>query len=392
VGSRPFSKVAAGLVALFTLGSAAPAHAQWQIESKDGKSNIKVGFLAQPQFETAQTSDSGSPTGGTVDAKNLFLRRFRILFGGKVSEKWTFFFETDSPNLGKQAAGTVWKDTGTIYIQDAFVTYNHGDAFKIDAGMILVVQSHNNGQSAATLLPIDYGPYTFVDAGPLQERVGRDYGVQARGYPLGQHVEYRLGVFQGIRGEQSRNGMRVSGRAVWYPFAADTAFFYGGTFQGTRRIVGIGANVDTQSAPGPLATPLAATPAKKNYTAFGIDAFAEQPIHLGAQAVTAQFNWVRFDGGTLAPALAAQNTYLVEGGVHFGRGRYTPFFQYARRDFVDSPLLANTSYWQAGFAWWMAAHQRNLKLSAGRSHVNHVGASSAIDRTQVLAQLQIFFY
>ena len=139
-----------------------------------------------------------------------------------------------------------------------------------------------------------------------------------------------------------------------------------------------------------MATPTsAATP--KSYRSYGVDAFVEQPFHEGHEGVTAQFNWLRFDGGTLAPSLTPQNTYLLEAGVHF-LAHYTPFVQYAKRDYVDMPTLANTYYWQAGFAWWMSGHQRNLKFSAGRSHTNAIGTTPAIDRTQVLAQLQIFFF
>jgi Phosphate-selective porin O and P len=381
------SMFAAAAVAAFLLCGALPAHAQWQIESKDGKSNIKFGFLAQPQFEGLQTTDPTS-AGGTVYAKNIFLRRFRIVFGGQIAGNWTFFFETDSPNLGKQVAGTTAKDTGFIFIQDAFLTYNHGDAFKIDTGLILLGLDHNHLQSAATLLPVDYSPYTFNESTPLQERVGRDYGVEARGYPFKQHLEYRLGVFQGIRGAESRNGLRVAGRAVWYPFAADTGFFYAGTFQGTKRVVGLGASFDTQNAP----TPVAPATARNRYRSYGLDAFVEQPIHKGREGVTGQFDWLRFDGGTLAPTLQKQDTYLVEAGVHFGGGHFSPFVQYATRAFVGQPTLADTSYWQAGFAWWMAGHQRNLKFSGGRSHTDAVGTSAAIDRNQFLVQLQIFAY
>ncbi len=73
------------LLVLLMIGVAAgarPAAAQWQLESKDGKTNIKFGFLAQPQVESLETPDgSGSST-------NLFLRRLRMIFGGKISEKW----------------------------------------------------------------------------------------------------------------------------------------------------------------------------------------------------------------------------------------------------------------------------------------------------------------
>ncbi len=382
-----FSVLAAAIGGWFLVGGAKTAHAQWQIESKDGKSTIKVGFLAQPQFESLETTDPNSRTGGTVNAKNLSLRRFRILFGGSFSKRWTFFFETDSPNLGKQVAGTTAKDTGSAFIQDAFMTFNQGDALKIDAGMILPALGHNHLQSAATLLAVDYGPYTFNESTPLQERGGRDYGVQVRGYPLQQHLEYRLGVFQGIRGDQSRNGFRLAGRAVWYPLAADSGFFYAGTFQGSRRLVGLGASVDTQNAPEPVLPGTGRT----RYTSFGLDAFVEQPLYEGKAGVTAQFDWLRFDGGTLAPSLSKQNTYLVEAGLHLGAGRLTPFLQYAWRDFVDEPTLANTRYWQAGLALWMAGHQRTVKISAGRCHTA-AATTAAFDRTQFLAQLQIFFY
>jgi hypothetical protein len=351
------------LVGLMLVAWAAPAAAQWQIDTKDGKANLRIGFLAQPQLESLETPDSNGRS------NNLFLRRFRILFGGKVSDKWLYFFETDSPNLGKaNAAGA--KDAGNVYIQDMFLTYNHSNEVKVDLGLILLAQSHNHEQSAATLLPVDYGPYTFLESGPTQERVGRDYGVQLRGYPLKQHLEYRIGVFQGVRGVDAKNALRYAGRVVWYPFAAETGFFYGGTFQGTKRLVGIGASADRQ----------------KDYATYGADAFVEQPINKGEQGFTAQFNWVRFDGGDFLTSLPKQDTYLVEAGYHLHHGMFTPFVQYALRDFSNA-ASADTNSLQAGIAYWMGAHQRNLKVSGGRLHT-----SGRPDQVQVLAQLQIFFY
>ena len=245
--------------------SVRPASAQLEIDSKDGKASLKIGFLAQPQLEVLDTPD------GTGESKNVFLRRLRVIFGGKISEKWTFFVETDDPNLGKATPDlatnpTGAKDSGNIYIQDAFVTYNASDLVKVDAGLIIVPFSHNYGQSAGTLLPVDFGPYTFTSATPTATRVGRDYGAQVRGYPLNQHLEYRLAVFQGVRGPEAVNSFRVAGRVVWYPFAADTGFFYGGTWQGTKRIVAIGAGFDTQ----------------KEYHWYAADAFVEQPMSKGS--------------------------------------------------------------------------------------------------------------
>jgi hypothetical protein len=200
--------------------------------------------------------------------------------------------------------------------------------------------------------------------------VGRDYGVQVRGYPAKQHFEYRLGAFQGLRGVEARNTLRFTGRAVYYPFAAESGFFYGGTFQGTKRVLGLGASVDRQ----------------KQYGAYGADVFVEQPFNKGEQGITAQFNWLRFDGSTFLTALPKQDTYLIEAGYHFMKGTYTPFVQYAVRNFA-SPTTADQNSLQVGLAHWMAGHQRNLKFSAGRLH-----ADGKPNQTQVLAQAQIFFY
>ena len=352
------------LVFVTSMAWAASASAQWMIESKDQKANLKIGFLLQPQFESLETVD------GTATSTNIFLRRFRILFGGKIADKWTYFFETDSPNVGKATGTAGAKDAGNIYMQDAFVTYNHADAFKVDVGMLLLAQSRNHIQSAASLLPVEYSPYTFVESTPTGERVGRDYGVQLRGYPFKQHFEYRLGVFSGVRGTDSANELRVAGRGVWYPFAADTGYFYTGTYHGQKKLVAIGGSFDVQ----------------KEYGSYGVDAFLEQPINKGAQGFTVQFGWTRVDGGTFLTALPKQDNLLVETAFHFSRGRFSPFFQYAARNY-DAPATADQNQLQAGVAWWMAGHNRNLKFSAGRQHTN-----GSPDRMQALLQFQIFYY
>jgi hypothetical protein len=357
--------LAAFLLALFR---PLPAAAQWQLASKDGSTNIKIGFLVQSQAEALETADQQEIS------KNLFVRRFRILFSGALGPKWTFFFETDSPNLGKvnpNASGTTaTKDAGDVFIQDAFVTYNHSDAFKVDVGMIMLPHSRNGTQSAATLLTVDYGPFTFLDAGPSGERVGRDYGVQLRGYPAKQRLEYRLAVAQGTRGDRATNPLRVSGRAVYYPFGAETGFFYGGTFQGTKKQVGIGAGFDAQD----------------DHRIYSADVFAEFPVEGRRDGVTVQANWMHYDGGAFLPTLPEQDAYLVEAGYHVFNHRLTPFVQYQGRRYA-SAASADQDQTLFGAAYWLSGHQRNIKLAAGWQHVE--GQSN---RAMAVLQLQIFYF
>ena len=364
---RPFLMPAAAVLALSV--AAPPASAQWQTESKDGAASIKLGFLIQPQLELLETADQ------EAISTNLFVRRLRLLVGGALGEHWSFFFETDSPNLGKANPnpGTSTpgvKDQSDIYVQDAYVTYSQGMAFKVDAGMIMLPHSRHGTQSAATLLAVDYGPYTFLDSGPGGERAGRDYGVQLRGYPAGQKLEYRLAVSQGIRGPEARNPLRVTGRAVCYPFGAETGFFYGGTFQGTKRQAGFGGGFDVQ----------------EDARIYSADAFFETPVLGARQGFTVQFNWMRYDGGSFLPALPKQDAFLVEAGYHVWNHRLTPFVQYQARDFAGAATPDQDTL-QTGVAWWLAGHQRNLKFSVGRLHTDGLP-----DRTQMLMQFQLFYF
>jgi hypothetical protein len=60
--------------------------------------------------------------------------------------------------------------------------------------------------------------------------------------------------------------------------------------------------------------------------------------------------------------------------------------QYAVRDF-ERGTLEDQDYLQAGLAWWLQGHNRNLKIGIGRLH-----ADRRPDRLQVQIQLQVLYY
>ncbi len=359
---------AASLSALFP----ADASGQWQITSPDGKAAFRVGFLVQPQGEWIETPD------GESTSQNLFLRRARLILGGEFEPGWSFFIDTDSPNLGK-ATGSADpaedKNQGDVFLQDVVLTWTRADALKIDAGMLLVPVSHNTQTGAASLLPVDYGPYSFLHSGPTASRTGRDYGVQARGYPFGRHLEYRLGVFQGYRSEEANEPFRVTARLVWYPFDADTGFFYTGTTLGARRILALGASLDAQGG----------------YRALDADLFYDQPLS-GGDGLTLEADFIRYDGRDFfpevggEPQLPLQEAWLLEGAYYFGAAKIGPFIQLARRDFRD-PASADEDRAQIGLAWWPRGHRLNLKVGFGR-----LETQEEPDRLQAVVQCQIFTF
>jgi hypothetical protein len=332
------------------------------MSTADGKSTITVGVLSQMQAEALKAAGAGAHQG------NLFVRRFRVLLGGRFNDRLAFFAETDVPNLGRgTTSGT--KGENTVLLQDVVLTYTVHPQLRLDAGMLLVPTSHNGLQSAASLLPVDYGPWTSLNSDPTNSKVGRDYGALARSLLANRHVEVRAGLFQGQRGTQARAPFRGAGRLVIYPLEADSGLFYLGTSLGKRRIVALGASVDAQ----------------REYRTWSVDAFVDVPVP-GGDGLTLQADYSRFNGDVTFAALPRQDVLLVEAGWTFHRVRLTPFVQYSTRDH-DAPSGADETRLTGGVAWWGNGHKFNLKLAAAR-----LTRDGADDGTQAVLQWQVFMF
>ena len=342
------------------LGASTAARAQVVIRVNDDV-HFRLGVLGQFQADTID--DPGSD----ANTKNIFVRRLRLLFGGQVAKNVTFFVETDTPNLGRSTASGKNITPATI-IQDAYGEFKVSDAFAVDAGLMFVPFSRNSIQSATTLLPIDYGAYTFSQSTLTQSSAGRDTGVQAKGYLLGNHLEYRFGVFQGVRDARSHNSFRYAGRVQLNMLDTETGFFYTGTYVGKKKVLAVGGAVDGQM----------------RYHAYAADIFAEYPA--GPGAFTGQFDYNRFDGGRTFPALPKQNDFLLEAGYLINAVKVTPVFQFARRDIVD---LSNSGEkrFSLGANYWWAGHNANIKGA-----VTRIVPTGLTTQTEFTVQLQLFYF
>src|SRR6266581_1134883 len=225
-----------GMMACALLGVAASASAQAVIKVSDDV-NVKFGMLLQTQADWTQDAATGSYQ------ENLFIRRVRFLVGGQVAPKITFFFETDDPNLGKSVSGTKNISTG-FTVQDAYLEWKAADAFALDAGLMFIPLCRNCYQSAATLLPIDYGAYAFLHGGPTKSVVGRDTGFMARGYLAKSRLEYRVGAFQGARDRLSANPLRWAGHLQYAFLDPEAGFFTTGTYLGKKKVLTVGGGFD----------------------------------------------------------------------------------------------------------------------------------------------------
>src|SRR5262245_34001160 len=208
--------------------------------------------------------------------------------GFTMGNELSVFTETDSPNLGKASTNGT-KDSGDIFIQDFAATWTYAKGFHLDGGLLLIEQSYNHNQSATSLLALDYGAFTFVESGPTGSRTGRDYGVRARGYLARDHLEYRAGVYQGVRGDNASNEFRYAGRLMFQLFEPQVGLFYRGTSLGQHRALALGASVDKQ----------------EEYESYGADVFFEQPFG-DENGLVLQGDVVDVDGDTFLTTLPEQ--------------------------------------------------------------------------------------
>ena len=108
------------------------------------------------------------------------------------------------------------------------------------------------------------------------------------------------------------------------------------------------------------------------------------PIWLGA--ITGQFDYNHFDGGTFLTTLPRQQTYLAEAGVYVAPVRLTPFLQWTNRD-IAAASIGDEHRTSAGAACWWAAH--NATIKAAYTNVASAGSSHQHEFT---LQLQLFYF
>lgn len=357
------------------------AHAQAVIKVNDSVS-VKIGFLSQTWADFNQNVRQDSSF-----SQSIFQRRIRLLVGAQVGSHLNFFFETDNPNLGRSGGFTRSLGTGFI-TQDVYVEYKPvatTNAFLLVAGLQLVPLCRNCQQSAVTLLPMDYGSYSFLQSGPSGSSVGRDVGFLAKGYLAGNRVEYRAGIFSGARLNGAggvptgSNSLRGAGRIqVQFLEPEAPVYAYAGTYFGRRKILAVGAGMDAQS----------------RYKAFAADAFLSYPF--GVNGMTAHANFIHYDGDTFFAAVPRQNTFEIEGGYHLTEVKFTPFVKYESRNVNDTfaTTAANQDEHriQVGGTYYVMGHNLNLKAAYTRGTLNQIVPAPQLTQNGFTFQLQGFYY
>lgn len=358
--------------------------------------SVRIGLLLQPQY---QILGENTYTG---QGQNLYVRRARFMVGGSLFGAVDYFFDIDYPNLflAKAASGSPsTKYTPSANIQDAFLTYRpFGNLVMLDAGYFLPPMAHNTLQSAATLFGWDFFAYSFQHdqafgtSSPITTAVGRDTGAELRGLLLGGHLEYRVGMFQGLRYGKgttttlAQNDFRVTSRIQINFLDAEPGFFYAGTYLGAKRILSIGGSYDFQNS------------FTKDYLYLAGDAFVDLPV--GPGVFTAQINVAHWNGNNFIPTvmvggqpgivLQDQTAVMGEAGFTFFAARLSPI---VRVEHIEGPGLPPQDRYGGGLAFWPYGHNFNLKVAYTRIIQTQPPMSAPVhDANQVNVQSQVYFF
>lgn len=326
---------------------------------------FRFGILLQGQADWQERPDGST-------AENLLLRRVQLMVGGQLAKNLFFLFQTDNPRLGAvNAQGNKVISSG-FHVVDAVAEWRLAKAFNLWGGMFYVPTSRDALKGSSSEFLLDVTPYAYLSTAALQGTGGRDVGFQARGYLLDDRLEYRVGLFQGLRDPASTNAPRAVAR-VQYDFLDKEVYnfvTYSGGNLGKRRILAVGAAYDTQ----------------EDYEGFTADVFADLPTPFGSVIGSALYE--HLDGGTFVPvALAKSDVLCLEAGAFLSRWKIGPWVRWERRDLAAPDDARGESHVLVGLNYYVFGNNLNLKVAWGK-----VSPKTGPDLDQFTVQLQAWYF
>lgn len=349
----------------------------------------------------ATTYNNGSDGWGT----GFSLYRARVLVGGQLSEKGSFFMETELPTIVGGLKNDSTKNIKVAQIiLDAQYEHQLGGGHMVVAGKQLVSHNRNGLQGAASLMANDFTffqyPYNLFEGQPLENNFGRDLGVNLRGFFLDDKLEYRFGLFTGRRAFASgKTTPRIVGRLAYNFFDAEKDYYYAGTKLGAGKTAALAIGVDAQGT----------------YYNIGGDFFLDMPAG-EAGSITLNSAFTYMTGGTdlendysFAAMIPAQTVEFLELGYYFKSSKVQPWIRYERQNMSSEPEqigdFASTSTFDdfnsttilgGGINYFYNGYGSNLRLSytsSTRKGINtDTGETEDGTYGQIWLQLQFFVF
>ena len=389
---------------------------------------FRFGAQVQAWFKVAQdriVQPDGSDGGY---ANDFYCRRCRLFTTGSVVKDVTFNLLFEASNFGKANIATGVKDYAFPALLDAYAQVKFADAFSLSAGDILLPLTRNGTQPTTTYLSIDNAN---VDVTPVLQgntTVLRDLGVLANGFLLADHLEYRVGLFQGTRAAAvtttsattppvttttrtaSHNLPRFVAALQYNLWDPEKGYVNGGHYYGTKKVLGAVASFDYQGLGN--GDPPKPGSDKDPYMGFSAATFINYPLSgsadpkRGGDELVGLLQFGYYDGGGATPPnpgtypnVLKQTNYLAEG-AYYNRDMKLSFFGKFEMRKIQSHLYSaavqaasNITWYAAGLKYYIApANLCNLGLQYERIQFQDALATQQGGTNNVTVQMQLLLY
>jgi hypothetical protein len=401
---------------------------------------FRFGAQVQAWYKAAQDRNpAGSPDG--TYALDFYCRRCRLFTTGSVVKDVFFNILLEASNLGRADPVTGVKNpvatnggtnpvpiVAAPSVLDAYAQVKFTDAFWLSGGSILLPLTRNGTQPTTTYLSIDVANVTTTPALQGNTNVLRDLGFQANGFFLANHLEYRLGVFQGSRQaaippqSASHNGPRFVSYLNFNFWDTETGYVNGGHYYGAKKVLGVMGNFDYQilRTDSPSLIPAAPFVGTSKNAYYGISGavFINYPVSgtpnpRGGDEVVGLLQFGYYDGGLTTtptgtvtnpgtyPGVLKQFNYLAEAGYYNHGSHFSIFGKFEGRkisgDYDAARQAANNQYWLAGGVKYYVApfNLLNFALQYERNQftdTDKVTPSPQSGTNNVTFQMQLLLY
>ena len=343
-------------------------------------------------------------------AFDLFQRRTRFILVAQFLKNLNGFFVLDSPNLGRTVATptgegeppVISKGFSPAIVQDLFAELKvSGDAFMIEGGLFIPSFSANGLQSTTSYRGLDVAATAAIVA-QAGTSVLRDTGFQVKGYVLGEHLEYRLGVFSGRRQEPDgadpagRNTPLVAGRLQYHLFDTEKGYVYSGYTYGKKKFLAIGGGFQFQKAAdvdGASQDAYSAVSAG----VWGNWPLAGSPSPDGGDEIAFILEGYRYDGGETFAAIPEQNDVMAELAYYNKGANASVFARLELQNFADDAAAeagtAGTKQWfGGGIKYFVAENSFNFTLAYQRVQYPDADDAAVNPTNQFTLQMQAFYF
>ncbi len=328
------------------------------------------------------------------DTYDTFLRRNRITVLGQYNDYIGFYAQLEAGNESR--AG---QDDRSVYYRDAYVTFDWSDPVRLIAGRFKNTFSRENLEACLEPLTLDRGLASYAMGKT------RDTGIALWGNLADARWQYRLMVADGLEGDNvPKTSPRITARVHYSAFDPEYSYGYRGTYLGTQRVLTIGAAYDFQQ--DAVYANLPARSDARDYSAWTVDAFYEEPTAAGTLTLSAAYFDYSVDGAlegdpqlvdnSLTPT-ADMTSYYIKGGWLFpnriGIGRLQVYARHESSDYNRSDDFHDQTINAIGANYYIDG--QNVKFTFEYMDVSfdeeHPTINSLRDHKQATLGFQLLF-